>query len=265
MSHTSHGPRHRPTRRPRRRRPPALPARPSLPDPSPLAALLLSALLMASASLAAPEAVLGQGGGGTPSAGGDRTGDDPASHLRRGGVQVSVLAGALAPLSRLSEESEAFSTELAASGLFALDGLYWIHPRVGVGLRAAYAPATLSVVPGALAGAVPEDLGPADYWSVSAEARLRFPSPAQGIDLTPYLAAGGGIRRLDVRALAGPEVVDATDPLVTLAAGAGLPLVGPAQLQVELREHLTLYRTPTGVDRLQNDLAILVGGSVRLR
>lgn len=192
-------------------------------------------------------------------------GEEPPRLLRAGGVELSLLAGALAPVSRLSERTESFSTELAASGMIALDGLYWVGSRVGIAARAAYAPATVSVIPGGLAGAVPEDLGPADYWTLSAEARLRFEPPGEGIALTPYLSAGAGLRSLDVRALAGPEVEDSTDPLLTLAAGVGLPLGGPVDLRFELREHLTVYETPAGQSRLQNELAALVGGSVSVR
>lgn len=191
--------------------------------------------------------------------------ESPSPLLRAGQIEVSLLAGALAPVSRLSEGAETFSTELSASGLFGLDGVYWIRPRVGVGIRAAYAPSTVSVVPGSLAGAVPEELGPADYWTVSAEARLRFRPPGEGIALTPYLSAGAGVRSLDVRALAGPDVEDSTDPHLALAAGVGLPLAGPVDLRFELREHLTLYETPAGRSRLQNELAALVGGSVSVR
>lgn len=191
--------------------------------------------------------------------------EEPARVLRAGGVELSVLAGALAPVSRLSERAESFGTELTASGLLALDGIYWVGSRVGIAARGAYAPATVSVIPGGLAGAVPEDLGPADYWTVSAEARLRFEPPGEGIALTPYLSAGAGLRMLDVRALAGPEVEDSSDPLLTLAAGVGLPLGGPVDLKFELREHLTFYESPAGQSRLQNELAALVGGSIAVR
>lgn len=242
-------------------------SRTPLPLPSSLPAPLLVPVLMLLPALllALPVAPVGPAPASAQEAravGEERARPDPL--LGAGRFEVTALAGALAPLSRLSEGGGALGTELAASGLFSLDGVYWVGGRLGLGLRAAYAPATVSVVPGELAGAAPQELGPADYLSVSAEARVRFGPPGEGLALTPYLSAGAGVRQLDVRAVAGPEVEDTTDPLVTLAGGALLPLAGPVELRIELRDHLTFYETPAGESRLQNELAALVGASLEI-
>lgn len=218
-------------------------------------ALVLNLAAGALAPLAAQE---GPGTGDVPPGG-------TMDALRPGQVEVSLLAGALAPVSRLSEDPETFSTELATSGLFAADGVYWVRGRLGIAARLAYAPATVAVVPGGLAGAVPRDLGPADYWTVTAEGRVRFASPAEGIALVPYLSAGAGVRLLQVKALAGPEVEDSTDPMAALAAGVTMPLAAPLDLRLELRDHVTFYETPAGEPRTQNELAVLVGASVQVR
>lgn len=191
--------------------------------------------------------------------------DAASAFLAEGQLEVSVLVGALTPVTRLTEDRETFSTELTSSGLFGADATYWLQHQLGLGVRAAYAPATVGVVPGSIAGAVPEDLGPADYWALSAEARFRFPPPGEGLSLVPYLSAGGGLRLLDVRSLAGPEVEDSTDPLATLAAGVGLPLSGPVKLRLEIRDHLTFYETPSGESRLQHEPAVMIGGRLGLR
>ena len=224
---------------------------------STLAALAL-ALILGAGALAPLAAQEGPESGNVPPVG-------TMEALGPGQVELSLLAGALAPVSRLSEDPETFSTELAASGLFAADGVYWVRGRLGVAARLAYAPATVAVVPGGIAGAVPPDLGPADYWTFTAEGRVRFPSPAEGIELVPYLSAGAGVRLLEVKALAGPEVEDSTDPMAAVAAGVTMPLVAPADLRIELRDHVTFYETPAGESRTQNELAVLVGASVQVR
>lgn len=230
---------------------------PSADRASTVAALAL-ALTLAAAPVAPLAAQEGPGSGNASPAG-------TMDVLAPDQVEVSLLAGALAPVSRLSEDPETFSTELATAGLFAADAVYWARGRLGVAARLAYAPATVAVVPGGIAGAVPRDLGPADYWSFTAEVRMRFPPPGEGITFVPYLSAGAGVRLLEVKALASPEVEDSADPMAALAAGAVMPLAAPVDLRIELRDHVTFYETPAGESRTQNELAVLVGASVRVR
>lgn len=176
----------------------------------------------------------------------------------------SAFVGVLAPLSRLTR-SEDFETEVSAAPAVGLEvGGY--RGRVGVSVQGFYAPARLSLFPGDFAGALPEDLGAVDYFVASAAVRYRFPSVGAASAVRPYLALGGGVRRLEVQPIASPEVRDATDPLLLAGAGAHVRLGEGVDVRFEFRDHASTYRDPeTSGTRLQNDLTVSVGLALTFR
>lgn len=222
--------------------------------PNPRDAVLLAA---AAALLLAPATARTQA---VPDAGADPD-SRPSAGPR---MEATAFAGVLAPLSRLTADPETFETEISSSALFGAEGTWWPRRRLGVALQGVWAPAQLSLIPTDFTGALPSDLGAADYLAASAEVRYRVTLPPEVSMVRPYLALGGGVRRLDVQAIASPEVTDATDPMATAAAGAHVRLAGRFELRVELRDRVTIYGSPTGgEDRVQNDLGVSVGLAVR--
>lgn len=208
---------------------------------------LLAALLLAPGTARAQES---SGG-----AGADRS--RPPAGPR---FTATGFVGVLAPLARLTTDPESFETEISTSGLFGAEVAWWPWRRLGLAAQGAWAPAQLNLVATDFTGALPEDLGDADYLTGSLEARYRVPLPPEVSLVRPYLALGGGVRRLQVDSIASPEVSDATDPMATAAAGAHVEFAGRAELRIELRDRVTLYRSPTsGENRLQNDVGISVG------
>lgn len=180
-------------------------------------------------------------------------------------VEATAFAGVLAPLSRLTADPETFETEVSSSALFGGELAWWPRRRLGLVAQGAWAPAELGLIPTDFTGALPDDLGDADYWAASLEARYRLPVPPEVDVVRPYVALGGGLRRLDVQPIASPEVTDATDPMATAAAGARVRVAPDAAIRFELRDRVTRFESPTGGDdRWQNDLAVTVGLGVGL-
>lgn len=220
------------------------------------AALLLA--LVATAGL--PAAASAQDGSAPPG----RADDRPAA-TRDDRIEATAFVGVLAPLSRLTADPETFETEVSSSALFGGEVSWWPRRRIGLAAQGAWAPAELSLIPTDFTGALPDDLGDAAYWAASLEARYRLPVPPEVDLVRPYVAAGGGLRRLDVQPIASPEVTDATDPMATAAAGARVRVGADAALRFELRDRVTRFESPTGGDdRWQNDLAVTVGLGVGL-
>lgn len=222
--------------------------RPTSPAVGVAAAVGAAALLLL---LLLPAPLAGQGPPGAAPAGGERA--VPT-------VEVAAFGGILAPLARLTTDPESFETEVSASGLVGGDVTWWVAGRLGLSGRVAWAPAELTLIPTDFTGALPDELGDADYLSGTAEVRYRLPVPAEAELLRPYLALGGGVRRLSVDPIAEPEVTDATDPVATAAAGSHVRLGSALDLRFELRDRVSRYRSPTtGEERIQNDLSVTVG------
>lgn len=180
-----------------------------------------------------------------------------------GGPEFRVSAGVFAPLSLLSTSDVSFSTEVSSSAALS-GGVTWWLGAVGVSARGVWAPAQLSLRPTGIGGAVPDDLGDADYLAGTVDLvyRLRFRGPASLVE--PFLALGAGVRRLELDPVASPEVRSATDPLGTVAAGARVDVWRPVAIHVEVRDHVSEFdATPTGSSELQNDILVTVGLSIR--
>lgn len=179
------------------------------------------------------------------------------------GPDVHLSGGVLAPLSMLSTSDISFSTEVSSSAAVSGGMTYWLG-ALGVAARGAWAPAQLGLRPTGIGGAVPDDLGEAEYLAGSVDVvyRLRLSGPASAVE--PYVALGGGVRRLELDALARPEVRSSTDAMGTIAGGARVALWPPAALRFEVRDHVSRFdATETGDSKLQNDILVTVGLSVR--
>lgn len=179
------------------------------------------------------------------------------------GPEVRISAGVFAPLSLLSTSDVSFSTEVSSTAALG-GGVTWWLGALGISARGVWAPAQLSLRPTGIGGAVPDDLGDAEYLAGSVDLvyRLRFPGPASLVE--PFVALGAGLRRLELDPVASPEVRSATDPLGTVAAGARVDLWPPVAIRFEVRDHVSQFdATETGASELQNDILVTVGLSVR--
>lgn len=193
--------------------------------------------------------------------GGERR-DDPPSR-----ASLTAFAGFLAPLADLTADPNSFGTAVTSAPAFGADAAFWLGgSRFGIGVQGMYAPADLLLRPTDFQGAVPTDLGKADYLAATLSLlyRLRLSGAAAGVE--PYFGLGGGIRHLSVEAIAEPEVEDVTDPVGTLAAGTLVWVSRSLAIRFEVRDFASSFRSPTtGGSRLQNDVIVTVGLGTRIR
>lgn len=187
----------------------------------------------------------------------------PAQEPRTTGPEVAVSGGVLAPLSLLSSSDVSFSTEVSTSAAVS-GGVAWWLGAFGVEARGVWAPARLGLRPTGIGGAIPDNLGDAEYLAGTIDLvyRLRLAGPAGMVE--PYVAAGAGVRRLELDPIARPEVRSTTDPVGTLAAGARVDLWRPVAIRFEVRDHVSRFdATETGSSKLQNDVLVTLGLTVR--
>lgn len=207
---------------------------------------------------AAPVTAQGQGGEE-----GDRRPPTAEIEERRTGIELTVGAGALAPLARLTSDV-LFETEVSATAALSGGVTYWLGDRFGLTAQGSWAPADLDVRVSQFTGPIPQGLGDADHVTATAGIVYRFASSGAGAMMEPYLSAGAGLRRLSVDPQASPDVENATDPVATVAGGVYTPVWRDFALRVEIRDVISSYESPlTGESRLQNDILVTVGGVVR--
>lgn len=177
-------------------------------------------------------------------------------------LEVMAVGGAVAPLAQLTSDPETFATEVSTSLAYGGSLVVWLTPAVGASAHVLRAPAELNVEPTEFIGAVPNDLGSADYLAavVGLTVRLR-PSGAAAV-VEPYASLGGGVRRLAFDPIAQPDVEDATDPVFSAAAGVYVRFSGGAWLRLELRDHVSRFASRSGT-LTQHDVAATVGLGVR--
>lgn len=179
---------------------------------------------------------------------------------------MTAFVGVLTPLSDLTEDPATFGTAITASGLVGGDVTMWLGRRWGVAVQGVFGPADLQVRATEFQGAVPDDLGEAEVLAGTASVVYRLVPGGAASLLEPYFAAGGGVRRLTVEAIAAPEVEDATDPAATVAAGAYARVSDALAFRIEVRDLISSFQSPaTGEARLQNDLWVTVGLAAALR
>jgi len=197
---------------------------------------------------------------------GQATGEEEEA-AREGGFELTGQVGLITPVSNLTEDVNAFDTSLKVGLAYSLDGTYWTSRKFGLGFAGLYSPAELQTVASGFQGAVPNDLGNADYFAGIVNAVYRFRGTGSGAGAEPYIAAGGGVRRLSVDAIASPQVESSTDPVGTLAGGIRVEDIGFGLLmKVEIRDFISSFESPaTGSSKLQHDFAITFGLGTRIR
>lgn len=235
---------------------PGRPSRPSVRRPAAApcltAAGLAAAGLLGFASAAAAQAPMGD------------EGDDGLPPAR---AAVGIFAGSLSPLNDLTEDPASFGTFVSVAPALGAELTLWPRGgRIGVELQGVFAPGELKLRATEFQGAVPDDLGNSYYWAGSATVLYRLrPAGVRG-RVEPYFGIGAGLRHLAVEAIASPEVEDATDPLATVAAGTDVWFSRGLAIRFEVRDHLLSFESPTAGDsKLQNDVLVTVGATVRLR
>ncbi|HKK27127.1 MAG TPA: hypothetical protein VKB18_03525 [Gemmatimonadota bacterium] len=182
------------------------------------------------------------------------------SLARRGGPEIFAIGGALAPLAQLSSDPGSFATEVSSSAAFGGTVGWWLPGGLGAGVQVLYAPATLNILPTSFQGPIPTDLGDAGYLAATAEVRYRLVSSGPAGVLAPYMALGGGIRRLNFDPIAQLDVQDTTDPVGTAAIGVESKLMGPLAVRLEVRDYLSSFDSSApGDSHLQNDVLVTVG------
>ncbi|MDX1393865.1 MAG: hypothetical protein R3195_05720 [Gemmatimonadota bacterium] len=194
------------------------------------------------------------------------TAQNPVDFDETGGEGFEILGaiGLLTPLGSLVSNEDGVGATVNVNVSYGLDAVYWASSRWGVGATGWYSPAQLSIV-GLPQGTEQPDLGNADYFVGALNAIYRFRGEGSRSPLEPYLAAGGGIRHLDVGGMAAPFVEDSTDPAATVAGGVRLQgVISKMMIRLEMRDNISLYESPaTGDSKLLNDLLLSFGVGVR--
>lgn len=179
------------------------------------------------------------------------------------GPEIYASATVLAPLSGLSTVSESFATEVSSALGASAGGVWWLDRWLGVGIHGVWEPAALRLRPSTFTGVVPDDLGDADYAAALANVVLRLPLSGPASLLEPFVAAGGGIRDLQLDPVASPEAGSATDVAGTVAAGAAVRVWEPLALRFEVRDLISDYDETVGEGGTQHDVLVSVGLSLR--
>lgn len=181
-----------------------------------------------------------------------------------GGPELSVSAAVLAPLTRLTESDVSFDTEVSTAVGVSAGAGWWLGRHLGVAARAVWAPAQLNlrgVSPGA---AVPDDLGDATYLAGTLDVTYRFRPTGAASLLEPFLTLGAGVRDLSLQPQASPEARSATDLAGSVSAGTYVGVWEGASLRLEVRDLISEFdSTETGEGKVQHDVVISIGGSVR--
>jgi len=173
---------------------------------------------------------------------------------------VAGFVGVLAPVANLTDDPESFATVIDPYLALGLDVTYWLSNQFGIDVTGVYSPSKLAARSTQFQGAIPDDLGDATFLAGTLSAVYRFRSSGSGTALEPYVAAGFGVKRVDVDAIAAPEVESTTDPAATLAAGIRTRIIESFTLRVEVRDFASYFESPkTGDSKLQNDVVVTVG------
>ncbi|MFQ5678482.1 MAG: hypothetical protein ACE5HP_03395 [Gemmatimonadota bacterium] len=201
---------------------------------------------------------------GSPAAAQERAADRFGPPAR---TTLTLFGAVLTPLNNITADASSFGTAVSSSGAVGGDATFWFGTgHLGLGFQGAYAPADLEVKPTEFQGAVPSDLGGADYVAATATLMYRLLPAGAAAAVEPYFGLGGGVRRLSVQAIASPEVEDVTDPVGSVAAGAKVWFSRRFAIHFEVRDIVSSFEAPTtGASRLQNDVLISVGLGTRLR
>lgn len=182
----------------------------------------------------------------------------------RPAITLQAAIGLLTPLSDLTPEASTGSAgeieptlRLSTGWGVALGVTLSLSSHWGVGAHGTWSNTDVDLNP---AGA-PEGerrLGEADHVTVAAEVAYRLLESPLAEIVDPYVAAGVGLRHVSF-SFEDARVDDATDPMVTVAAGVRASLGERYHWTLEVRDHLSVYEAVDADGQLQNDVTITVG------
>lgn len=220
------------------------------------AALALAAALAlpATAAAAAP-----------PAAPAPAPGDTVAAGHGRSGPELDLSVALLTPLTDLvAPAGTEGALQLSAGAGLRAGGIWWLAPRLGLGLGGVWAPADLdrqASVGGDGDAAPGGKVGEADYLAGTVELVLALPAVSERVGVEPFLVAGLGLRRLGLDA--GEELpASVTDPLAALGGGFRMLLSERLLLRLEARDQIAPAELGPE-SRVQHDLTVSVGLGVR--
>lgn len=183
----------------------------------------------------------------------------------RSGLELDLSAALLTPLADLAPAAGTTGAlQLSAGAGLRAGAIWWVGPRLGLGLGGVWTPADLdrqaSVGDGGDADPGGK-VGEADYLAGTADLVLALPAVSDRVRIEPFLVAGVGVRRLAVDAGEGlPD--ELTDPLAALGGGFRMLLSEGLLLRLEARDQIA--PADLGPDsRIQHDLTVSVGLGVR--
>jgi hypothetical protein len=138
----------------------------------------------------------------------------------------------------------------------------FLSPKLGLAVRASWAGAEVDRKALPDGGSGDQRLGDSDYVTATAGVVYRLLERPIGA-LDPYVSAGAGVRHISF-SFDDPQVEDATDPMLTLAAGMRAFLLGRIHWTLDVRDAISMFEATDGGSRLQNDLLVTVGFGARL-
>lgn len=193
------------------------------------------------------------------------TGDTVTAGHGRAGPELHLSAALLTPLADLVPPSGTTGALQLSAGAGARGGgVWWLGPRLGIGLGGVWVPADVDrqASPADGGGTDPGGrVGEADYLAGTAEVVVALPAVSDRVRIEPFLVAGVGLRHLSLDA--GEELPDGiTDPVAALGGGFRMLVSEGLLLRLEARDQVAPAKLGPET-RIQHDLTVSVGLGVR--
>lgn len=206
----------------------------------------------------------------SPDPGARQVSDDLGLWPARSSVIFDLSIGLLTPLGNLTPDEEATEAteitpalQLSTGVVLAGGATLFLGPKVGLAFHASWAGADVDqkALPD---GGTDDDrpLGDADHLTATVGVVYRLLAAPLGA-LDPYVSAGAGIRRVSF-SFDDPRLEDATDPMLTAAAGVRAFLMGRFHWTLDVRNGISMFEAADGGSRIQNDLMVTVGLGARM-
>lgn len=192
--------------------------------------------------------------------------DTVAAGHGRSGMELSLSAAVLAPLTDLAPASQTRgSLQLSTGAGLRADGIWWLGSGLGVALGGIWVPVDLDREAMADGGTDDPDpggkVGEADYLAGTVELVVALPPVSEQVRTEPFLVAGAGLRRLSIDADDGlPGGI--TDPTATVGGGFRMLLSPRLLLRLEALDRIAPAEVGAET-RIQHDLSVSVGLGVR--
>lgn len=168
-------------------------------------------------------------------------------------LELSGAAGALVPATDLIDATGT-GPALSMESTFAIGGNLGVLLPGGFGLEA-----QALFGPG---GDFEDEAGEADFFAVTGDVIYRFPVPAVGALIQPFLGAGAGFKELSIEGSTRTGLDgDSSDFVANVLLGTYVTIVPGWRIRLEARDYLSSF-SPEGTDgesNLQNDFVLLGG------